>query len=1461
MVMDSIVMKPAGGERVLRYVGDRISFTLTSQGSAEQPSPARGWKAFLRTNLGRAARRRHEIIHAHTGKLGLAASSWRDIPMTWTGEGWELDLALTEVGFFKAKAYVTDSQNRQHWTHGSDFVMTVHPDQYRTSNTIYCAFTRMFGPSRTQKITRDPARESVMSALDKQGFTVIPPSGTFRDLIKQLPHIVDTLGCRILHLLPVNPVPTTYARFGRFGSPYACQDLLNIDPALVEFDKRATGIDQFRELTYATHLRGGRVFLDAVINHTGWGSTLQENHPEWFVRTKEGKFVCPGAWGVTWEDLAEMHHENPELWEYMGDVFLEWCRRGVDGFRCDAGYKIPVPAWQYITARVQDEFPETVFLLEGLGGPWAATEDLLTEGGMQWAYSELFQNFKGQEIASYLDYCLRQSEQVGLYVHYSETHDNERLAEKGRDWSLLRNRLCALMSVGGGFGFTCGVEWLAAEKINVHQSRGLSWDNPDNLIPELAQLNRLLAEHPCFFDSATLARLSGSDTPVCALSRISAEELDRLLILVNTDSEADQTFVISKDAYAELGQPDLDLLTSEKIQPSETHPNHHVFNLKPGESRCLAVTESPKGLWGEPYRLARAQSAWALQAVSHFLECEFIGPCPWRELSVEVSQDPGGFLAALGHLDKETAAQDLIKAIQEAREKDPYPNVTVWQNVDARRITPVPPGHWLLIEQSAPFRVTPTPLDDQESGVGSIQSVQFDECHLAVIPPRSYTGDLEICLERFGSERPEIKGKIRYLQEEPDVTSLTMATDAVARGLKRPTSSGLALMTNGRGGMARMQIDLGKVESKYDAVLAANLHASVPVDRHIFVKRIRVWVVADGFITPLNGQNLIGFAPGPPCEWRFVASAGDGRMVEIHCVADMLPGSNTTVLRFLRPQGPPAFGTDLPESSQVSLTVRPDILDRNFHYETQKNERSEHHFSSHVRKLTTGTGFEFKPAQDRCLVVRSRGGEYHEQEEWSLGVLHPIEATRGQVDREDMFSPGWFELPLNHGDQVDLVCSAELNPPDEDQLDAFVSTRQSYVDRALAKAALPDDFGQRLVQAVQAFVVKREESSTVIAGYPWFLDWGRDSLICARGMLTAGLVDEVRQLLVTFGRFAQKGTLPNSIHGEDASNRDTSDAPLWYGVVAEELAAQAGSEIYDIQVDDGGRTIRDVLVEIADGYRVGTSNGIGMDPKSGLIWSPSHFTWMDTNHPPGTPRQGFPIEIQALWIRLCRQLARLGVPETGVGNASWQSLADQAQEFMGKLFWIEELGYPADLLIASSNQPAKEALVDTALRSNCLFTVSLGLLEGSQARRCVDAAGRYLVVPGALRSLAPLPVSVPLAIHGSDGGLLNHPEEPYWGKYEGDEDTRRKPAYHNGTAWTWPFPTFCEALAMAWKEDPQARAAARSYLGSMDRLLAEGCLGHLPEIVDGDTPHTHRGCDAQAWSVTEALRVWKLLQD
>ncbi|SVC30085.1 uncharacterized protein METZ01_LOCUS282939, partial [marine metagenome] len=390
----SLFMNPSCGGSLVRYVGDALQFTINNVPN--------GHRAFLRTNIGRARELRQGGIRSIQEPKVQLETGWRDVPMSKVDDEWEVVFALSEVGWFQSKAYTCDTEGGQFWPEGENIGLSVQPDSCRTANTIYCAFPRMFGPNKTLNDTASQASDKSVNFLDEQAYTVIPPSGTFRSLKSDLPHIVEQLGCRILHLLPVGPTPTTYARMGRFGSPYASGDLTSIDPALVEFDKRTTGVEQFCELTDATHGYGAQVFVDLVINHTGWGSTLQNEHPEWFLREPNGDFASPGAWGVTWGDLVELDPNHSGLWEHLAEAFLTWCRRGVDGFRCDAGYKVPMPVWRYIIARVREEFPNTIFLLEGLGGGWDDTSDLLTRGGMQWAYSELFQEYDGPRVAAYL---------------------------------------------------------------------------------------------------------------------------------------------------------------------------------------------------------------------------------------------------------------------------------------------------------------------------------------------------------------------------------------------------------------------------------------------------------------------------------------------------------------------------------------------------------------------------------------------------------------------------------------------------------------------------------------------------------------------------------------------------------------------------------------------------------------------------------------------------------------------------------------------------------------------------------------------------------------------------------------------------------------------------------------------------------------------------------------------------
>jgi starch synthase (maltosyl-transferring) len=377
-------------------------------------------------------------------------------------------------------------------------------------------------------------------------------------------------------------------------------------------------------------------------------------------------------------------------------------------------------------------------------------------------------------------------------------------------------------------------------------------------------------------------------------------------------------------------------------------------------------------------------------------------------------------------------------------------------------------------------------------------------------------------------------------------------------------------------------------------------------------------------------------------------------------------------------------------------------------------------------------------------------------------------------------------------------------------------------------------------------VVRRDALSTVIAGYPWFLDWGRDTLIALRGLIAAGRHDTALNILREFARFEKAGTLPNMIRGEDDANRETSDAPLWLCVAAGDLMNALKDDDRVLNMLCGTRPLREVLLSILSHYRDGTPNGIHMDPESGLIYSPPHYTWMDTNYPAATPREGYPIDIQALWIAALQSVARKI-------DLSWVTLAERATDSVRRYFVMPE-GWLADCLRATSGVAAKDAIPEDTLRPNQLLAVTLEVLHNLAMERAILRACESLLVPGAIRSLADRPVKTELPVR-RDGVLLNDPHHPYQGHYLGDEDTCRKPAYHNGTAWTWPFPLYVEALVKVYGEE--ARETGLSLLSSSLELINRGCLCHTPEICDGDAPHLSRGCVAQAWGMSELLRVWK----
>jgi hypothetical protein len=455
------------------------------------------------------------------------------------------------------------------------------------------------------------------------------------------------------------------------------------------------------------------------------------------------------------------------------------------------------------------------------------------------------------------------------------------------------------------------------------------------------------------------------------------------------------------------------------------------------------------------------------------------------------------------------------------------------------------------LEDPKPFSATLK--YDQGAAEEHVEAIEVQDGWVAFFPPR-YPGqpfDAELELELYTAEPANVPAVLRFLRASPYYSSVTT----------KPVTDAVVLLANGRGGMAHLPIDIGRVNSKYDCALGANLNPDFPVDRHILAKRLRVWISANGFITALNLQNLASVQAGPPAVWNFVAEAGDGRTVELQMTADMMEGSNTTVFTFVRLAGTRA--ADLPPQFDIRITVRVDIEDRNFHTETHRNGGAEFHFQQNSHTLEGQIGFAFTPAPDRQLRVLASAGDFHPEPEWCQGIPHPVEQSRAQVGWGDAYSPGWFDIPLAKGRPSTLVLSAEMPAPGFDAADAAAGNRLTAEKAALERAKLAgeDSFGRQLVLAAGAFVARRGEGRTIIAGYPWFLDWGRDTFISARGLLAAGMVAEVVDLLVSFGQFVKDGTMPNTIHGGNASDRDTSDAPLWYGVVCQEAAAILGEEL------------------------------------------------------------------------------------------------------------------------------------------------------------------------------------------------------------------------------------------------------------------------------------------------------------
>jgi predicted glycogen debranching enzyme len=458
-----------------------------------------------------------------------------------------------------------------------------------------------------------------------------------------------------------------------------------------------------------------------------------------------------------------------------------------------------------------------------------------------------------------------------------------------------------------------------------------------------------------------------------------------------------------------------------------------------------------------------------------------------------------------------------------------------------------------------------------------------------------------------------------------------------------------------------------------------------------------------------------------------------------------------------------------------------------------------------------------------------------------------------------LYVPGAFAATLQPGEAWTLVLSAEADPDMDGERALQVAQERQHQLLRRAKAEESDPVVQQLVLAADQFIVARGDDrrstlddrlsgaperpssivhrpssagKTVIAGYHWFNDWGRDTMIALSGLtLSTGRPEDAAGILRTFARHVADGLLPNNFPDSAGviPGYNTVDATLWY-VQAIRAYHQATGD--DALVDE----LLPVLRQIADKHIAGTRYHIRVDTRDGLLYAGEpgvQLTWMDAKIGDWvvTPRIGKPVEINALWYNLLRTLAEFLRQRNDLAADRYDQLADQARDSFRRRFIRSDVEHLADVVDGPDGD-------DWTLRPNQMFAAALAypLLEGEPAKRVVDSTARALLTSYGLRSLDP-----------------DHPS--YKGTYIGSP-VERDSVYHQGPVWTWPLGAFVEAHYRVYGD----RKAARDLLRPFEDHLRDACLGSVSEILEGDPPHTPRGCIAQAWGVAELLRVWRWIE-
>jgi predicted glycogen debranching enzyme len=618
------------------------------------------------------------------------------------------------------------------------------------------------------------------------------------------------------------------------------------------------------------------------------------------------------------------------------------------------------------------------------------------------------------------------------------------------------------------------------------------------------------------------------------------------------------------------------------------------------------------------------------------------------------------------------------------------------------------------------------------------------------------------------------------------------------------------LETDGLGGFAS-GTPSGERTRRYHGLLL--VATTPPTGRMMLVNGFDAWVITSNgrfalssqrytphVVFPDGATRIEAFTPEPWPRWTFALA--DGTRIEQELVHVHHRPFAVVSWRLLTP------------SAEMRLEVRPFLSGRDYH--------SLHHENGSVRfeSETLEDVVTWRPYEGVPSVSAVSNGQYTHAPEWYRNFLYTAEQERGLDCVEDLASPGTFTWDLSAGDAHLAVTTEPARDVSGADLDAIRAAERTR------RAAFPTP----LHCAADAYLVTRGSGATIIAGYPWFADWGRDTFIALPGLcLATSRLDAAGEILTTWAGAISEGMLPNrfSDSGEQPEF-NAVDASLWFIIAVQAYVDEKTRSGTAVRKHER-RTLDRAVLQIVEGYAAGTRHRIHVDD-DGLLAAGEpgvQLTWMDARvgDRAVTPRVGKPVEIQCLWIN--------ALAIAGARDPRWLEAQQRATRSFADRFWNEARGCLYDVIDVDHVR----GTADASLRPNQIFAAGglpLALVTSEQARRIVDSVERELLVPAGLRTLAP-----------SESG--------YIGRYGGGVGARDG-AYHQGTAWPWLLYAFADACARTRPPDAAAKTLT-TIVAALRRHLNASGLGHLPEVVDGDAPHAPGGCPFQAWSLAALLRL------